>query len=467
MNMEKADQEITHSKLNMASYGFGSLTREFLNMAFVAYSFFYYESEIGLNVWIVTLGYVLFAIYNMFNDPFIGYLLNRPFKFTKKWGRRFPWILIGGFPLGFSYVMVFLPPTTDAVGGAWILFGWLLFTTCLFDTFHSLFFVNFMTLFPEKYRTTKERRTASGIYIPIGVIGVALGAILPPLFITYGDLTTYAVQGFYMLIIALITLSLGIPGFREDQVCIDNYLKSCAEAPEREPFFKSLKIALKQKSFIAYMVIYTLYQSQIVTMQNSLPYTVRYVLGRPANATTLIFAGMLIGVIVATPLWLKYAKKVNDNKKVMLYSSIFLGIFTLPLLFLTNYIAIIIAMLIWGTALGGFWFMIFPVMADVVDDSVIITGKREEGVYVGFSQFFGRLGIVAQAITFGTVHALTGFVEGAATQPPLAVWGIQLHLGFIPMIFIFIGALVFWKYYKLSPEKIQANDEKLMALGLK
>ena len=112
------------------------------------------------------------------------------------------------------------------------------------------------------------------------------------------------------------------------------------------------------------MVIYTLYQSQIVTMQNSLPYTVRYVLGRPASATTLIFAGMLIGVIAATPLWLKYAKKVNDNKKVMLYSSILLGVFTLPLLFLTNYIAIIIAILIWGTALGGFWFMIFPVMLE-------------------------------------------------------------------------------------------------------
>ena len=267
--------------------------------------------------------------------------------------------------------------------------------------------------------------------------------------------------------IAIITMILGIPGFREDQVCIDNYLETCAEAPEREPFFKSLKTALKQKSFIAFMVIYTLYQSQIVTMQNSLPYTVRYVLGRPASATTLIFAGMLIGVIVATPLWLKYAKKVNDNKKVMLYSSILLGIFTLPLLFLTNYIAIIIAILIWGTALGGFWFMIFPVMADVVDDAVIITGKREEGVYIGFSQFFGRLGIVAQAITFGTVHALTGFVEGASTQPPLAVWGIQLHLGLIPMIFILIGALVFWKYYKLSPEKIQANHEKLIELGFK
>jgi len=111
--------------------------------------------------------------------------------------------------------------------------------------------------------------------------------------------------------------------------------------------------------------------------------------------------------------------------------------------------------------------MIFPVMADVVDDAVIITGKREEGVYIGFSQFFGRLGIVAQAITFGTVHALTGFVEGASTQPPSAVWGIQLHLGFIPMIFILIGALVFWKYYKLTPETIQANHEKLIELGFK
>jgi len=471
--MEKNELEIKHSKLNMASYGSGSLAREFINMAFTASVFYYYESAIGLEGWIVTLGYILFAIYNMFNDPLIGYITNRPFKFTKKWGRRFPWLMLGGIPWGFSYMMIYMPPVSDPVSGAWILFAWLLFTTCLFDTFHSIFFTSFMALFTEKYRSVKERRTASAIYIPIGVIGVALGAILPPLFIKFIDeapknvvLDSYVIQGYWVVLIGLIAIFLAIPGLRDDKETTDRYLSTYKKNTEGESFFKSLKTALKQKSFITYMFIYTMYQAQITTMQNSIYYEVDYVLDMPATAATLIFAGFLIGTVIATPFWLKYSRKVNDNKKVMMTAAVLLGIFTIPFLFLRIYIGIVILMIIWGTALGGFWFMIFPVMSDVIDESVVITGKREEGIYTGFSQFFGRLGIVAQAITFGLVHFFTGFAEGQASQTEFAIFGIQLHLGLIPAIFIFIGVLVFWKYYKLTPEQVKANQEKIKEMGL-
>jgi len=465
--MAEDDSEIVrHSKLNMASYGAGSLAREFLNMAFTAAVFFYYENEIGLNVWFVTSGLVIFAIYNMFNDPIIGYLTNRPFKFTKKWGRRFPWILISTLPWGISYFLIFTPPSIDPESGAWILFFWLLLTTCLFDTFHSLYFVNFMSLFPDKYQSNKERRLASGIYIPIGVIGVALGAMIPPMIFEFGDIGSYAIQGFWVFIIAMIAILFAIPGFREDRDTVDHYLTTFEQNPERESFFKSLRTALKQKSFISYMFIYTMYQSQITTMQNSIYYTVDHVLNMESGASTLIFAAFLIGVIVGTPFWLKYSHKVQNNKKVMLYAALLLGITTFPLLILENYWGIIITMFIWGLPLGGYWFMIFPVMADVIDESVVITGKREEGVYTGFSQFFARLGIVAQAITFGIVHTLTGFREGADTQTDLAIWGIHVHLALVPMIFIFLGCLVFWKFYKLTPEKIQYNKAKIKELNL-
>jgi len=478
--MGEDELEIRHSKLNMASYGSGSLAREFINMAFTATVFFYYEAVVGLDVWIITLGIFIFAIYNMVNDPFIGYLTNRPFKFTKKIGRRFPWLLLGGIPLCASYIIVFMPPVTDPASGAWILFAWLLFTMCLFDTFHSLYFVNFMALFPEKYRSNKERRIASGIYIPIGVIGVALGALLPPLIFKYPGtdthdvvLQSFIVQGVIVALICLLGMLLAIPGFREDKDLVEKYLVTY-DRNQRESFFKSLVVALKQKSFLIYMVIYTMYQSQIVTMQNSINYEVAYVLDQPAGITvnlmaTLIFASFLVGVIVATPFWVKYSLKIDNNKKVMLISAIGLGIFTLPLLFLTNYWGVVAVMFVWGIFLGGFWFMIFPVMSDVIDESVVITKKREEGIYVGFSQFFGRIGIVAQTLTFAIVHTLTGFIEGGdpSIQPVSAAVGIQIHLGLIPAIFIFIGAFIFWKLYKLTPEKIQANQVKLGELGLK
>lgn len=359
-----------------------------------------------------------------------------------------------------------MPPTTDPVGGAWILFFWLLFTACLFDTFHSIFFVSFMSLFPDKYRSIQERRTASGIYIMVGVIGVALGAILPPFFFDYENIPSFAFQGVMVFIVTLIGFLIGIPGAREDQATIEQYLSSPKERLKRESFFKTLAVAVKQKPFIVFMVLYTLYQSLVETMQASVSYTVRYSLGMPDEATTLVFAGFLVGVLISTPFWTAYSKKAKNNKKVMLISSFLLAAFTLPLTFLRSYWGIVINMVVWGTALGGFWIMIFPVSSDVIDNSVALTHKREEGIYTGFQQFFGRLGIIFQALTFAIIHELTGFVEGQATQSELAIVGIHLHQSFIPMGFILIGALVFWFWYELTPEKVTKNQQIIKEMGL-
>lgn len=455
-----------HSKKIMASYGSGIMSREFIQMAFNVLVFFYYEVEIGLNVWLIGLGLVVFAIYNAINDPLVGYLTDRPFKFTKKWGRRFPWILFGGIPLGFSYVLVFNAPRVDPEAGAWILFGWLVFTTCLFDTFHSIFFVNLQSLFPDKFRSVRERRTVVIFQIILGATGVALGAMIPPLFITFGDLESYFIQGIIVMIIALVTMILAIPGIREDQDTIDIYLASTSKGIVRESFYKSMRIAFKQKSFVAYIFLYTMYWVIINCMEASIPYTVRFILKMPASATTFIMAAFLLGAITSVPFWYKIAQKTNDNRKVMLITSTLMGICISPLIFLQDFMLILISVFIWGIAQGGYWSMIFPVFSDVIDESVVLHEKREEGTYIGMQQFFGRVGLTIQILIFATVHSLTGFVEGSETQTPLAIWGIRLHLALIPMIFILIGALVFWKMYDLRPDKVSENQLKIKELKL-
>jgi len=470
--MEKDVLDIKHSKLDMVSYGFNSFSRELLRIAFTTFGFFFYETELGLNVWLIALAYTIFAIYNMINDPIIGYFTNRPFKFTKKWGRRFPWILLGGLPWGFTYMLIFTPPTYDPVGGAWILFAWLLFTTCLFDTFHSILFVNFQSLFVDKYRSVQERRSASGIYIMIGVIGVAIGSIVPPILFKTSVGTThyyssFAFQGLIVAIITFVGFALAIPGSREDRVTIDLYLVSQNEERERTSFFKSLWEALRQRPFIAFMAFYLLYQSLVETMQASVQYTVKYSLKMPSSASTLIFAAFLVGVLISTPFWTRYSQKVKNNKKVMLIAGFLLAAVTIPITFYRIYFLIVFEMLLWGIAMGGFWIMIFPVSADVIDNAIVATKRREEGVYTGFQQFFGRVGIIIQALTFAIVHDITGFnvILGLA-QPESAIWGIHFHQALIPAIFIIIGGLVFWKWYKLTPEKVQANQEKIKEMGI-
>lgn len=464
--MKNEENEIIHSKLNMSSYGFGSMSREFVQMAFNVLVFFYYEAEIGLNVWLIGLGLVIFAIYNAINDPIIGYLTNRPFSFTKKWGRRMPWLLLGGIPLGFSYFLVFTPPTTDPIGGAWILFSWLVFTTCLFDTLHTLFFVNFQSLFPDKFRSIKERRTATGIQIFLGVIGIALGSILPPLIYKFGDLTSYIFQGLVICLITLITLVFAIPGFREDPIMVDQYLKSVHEAPIRASFINTMKLAFKQKAFVAYIILYTMYWVIINSMQASMPYLTRYVLKMPASATTLIMAGLLVGIMCSIPLWVKLSHKLNDNRKIMLIGAVLMGIFTIPFIFLESYVLIIINVIFWGVAQGGYWIMIFPVFSDVIDESVVLYKKREEGTYIGIQQFFGRIGLIIQIMSFTIVHELTGFVEGADTQGSLAILGIHIHLALIPMIAILLGAFAFWRLFDLKPEKVIEHQQLIRKLKL-
>jgi GPH family glycoside/pentoside/hexuronide:cation symporter len=465
--MEKTEDQILHSKLEIGSYGFASFSREFLRIAFSANAFYFFESEIRLNVWFVGLAFVLFAIYNMFNDPLIGFLTNRTFKFTRKWGRRYPWILLGGLPWGLSYVLIFIPPTTDATNQALFLFLWLLFTTCLFDTFHSLFFVNFIALFPNKFKSMKERRLASGMQIMIGVIGTALGAIVPPLVFNYNDIPSFFWQGVVSFLIVTLGFLLAIPGVKESPELIEEFFESYDEKTEKlekKSFFESMRIAVKQKSFIIFMVIYTMYQCLVETMQASIPYVVRYSLDKSSEAQTLVFAGFLIGVLISTPFWTKISHRINDNRKLMTIAALMLGCFTIPLMFWRDYYLIIINMVFWGIPLGGFWVMISPVSADVIDNSVVLTKKREEGVYTGFQMFFGRLGIVAQALTFAIVHSLTGFDVDPYSQS--AIFGIHLHTSIIPAIFIFIGAIVFWKYYDLTPDKIEQNRDQIRALKL-
>lgn len=462
-----SNKEILHSKKNMLSYGFGSMSREFVQMAFNVLVFFYYEVEIGLNVWLIGLALVVYAGYNAINDPLIGYLTDRPFKFTKKWGRRFPWILLGGLPLGFSYFLVFNPPVVDPIGGAWIICGWLMFTTCLFDTFHSIFFVNFQSLFPDKFRSLNERRKATGIQMVLGIIGVVLGATLPSLFITFEDLGSYIVQGLIVMAISLTTMILAIPGFREDRETIDLYLKTF-DKEVKESFLKSMKIAFKQKSFVAFIILYTMYWVIINSLQASLPYFVRFVVEpeyQEARFTTFIMAGFLLGAILSVPIWIKLAQKTNDNGKIMLITAILMGIFVIPLIFLSSYLFVAIAVFVWGLAQGGYWCMIFPVFSDVIDESVVCCEKREEGTYIGIQQFFGRLGLIIQVLSFAIVHTLTGFVEGASTQTPLAIMGIHIHAAIVPMICVLFGALIFWILYDLTPEKVNENQRKIKEMG--
>ena len=455
----------THSKKSTASYSVGSLASEFVQGVLAFMLFYFYEAEVGLDSLLVGLALAIYAVWDAINDPLVGYLTDRPFKFTKKWGRRFPWMLIAYIPMLLSFILIFSPPSVNAQEQPMVIFGWLVFTTCLFDTLESIFTINYWSLFPDKFRLNDERRNVASYQVALGWGGVFLTFVLPPLIIVYGEIGTFGVMAWVCVAIAMAFFVFMIPGIRDDKEKVEKYLQKFEEEG-KESFFKALFETLKLKSFIAFMVLYVLYGVHIGLLTTSFLYWTNYVIQGAASDIAIVTIVEIIGALIGIPIWLKFTQKSKDNRKTMILTGGLMAILTVIFFFINSLMTMVILILIFGITFGGFWLMLSPVFSDVVDDSIATTGKRREGMYGGFRFFFSNLGRVVQALTLAFVHELTGFVEGAATQSPTAVLGIQIHFGIIPAIYLAVGILVFWKFYDITPEKTKEIKAKIAEMEL-
>ncbi|TFG15097.1 MAG: MFS transporter [Promethearchaeota archaeon] len=466
MNEQTDVPVILHSKLNMVSFGVGSTIRNVIEQALVFMLYFYYVAEVGLDIFLVGLGLVIYAIWDAINDPIVGYITDRPYSFTKKWGRRFPWILIFFIPMLISFLLIFNPPSVSPKEQPLILFGWLVFTTCLFDTFESFWTINYFGLFPDKFRDTNERITAAGIGVYIGFIGVMLGFILPPAIVTFGDLESYIIMSWFIVIFSIVCWLLFLPGVKDDKELVVYYLEHY-EKVKKDSLIKVLKESIKQKNFSIFLIMYLGYNLILTIMTASLPFAVRYILKQPAGFAIYLVLCMMGGGLIGCIIWMKITRKSGNNRKTILISGSIMSVSAMIISIVgTSPIGFMILLFILGLGLGGFWAMVQPTLADVVDESIIETGKRREGILGAFRFFMGNVAKVIMALTLATVHIFTGFVEGSEKQPPLALIGIQLHMGLIPGLMMAIGLLLFWKYYDITPEKVKMIKQKLLELKI-
>jgi len=142
----KSEKSKEPSKGIMASYGVGKFLVEFFSAAFGALVFKYYETNMGLSPLLSTVGFVVYSLWNAFNDPLVGHFTIRPTRFAKKWGRRFPWIVGGGSIWVFTLLLIFFVPgsisSNPEQNQIWLLL-WMIFTTCTHDTFFSIWELSF------------------------------------------------------------------------------------------------------------------------------------------------------------------------------------------------------------------------------------------------------------------------------------------------------------------------------------
>jgi GPH family glycoside/pentoside/hexuronide:cation symporter len=455
----------------MASYGMGKFLAEFLTGAFGAIVFKFYETEIGLAAGYAAIATIIYSLWNAVNDPIIGFLTNRNAPFASKLGRRFPWIVIGLILSAVFFVLIFAVPVSwreSASTNQLKIFIWMVITICLYDGVYSLWEVNYQSVYPDKFRSQEVRTKAAAISTAVGVLGVAAGFVVPPLFFQYGDPSSYLVSGWAIAGISVFALLLLIPGIFETKGMINRFLKQQelirSEEKEEHKFFPSMKRALKHRDLLAFILLLFLYQSGTMCMTSSIHYVGNYILNVPSSGTTVIFAGMLGGTLISILGWSKLAKKLKDNQKMLLITSLVMAIFAFPMTFINSILGFSIAMGLWGIGFGGFWTFMGPAMADIVDEIVVRDKRRDDGILMGIRAFFMRFSYASQAIVFWAIHKITKF--GIDPRSSSAKLGIKLHMATVPALFFLSGAIVFYKINTLTPDKVEKNKQILATLDI-
>jgi GPH family glycoside/pentoside/hexuronide:cation symporter len=446
----------------MASFGVGRFLAEALTGAFGSLVFKYYETEVGMSGWWVALAIGLYSLWNAVNDPLIGWFTAKPTPLSARFGRRFPWIVSCALlSLGSFFLVFAFPAWAGPAASVGLLFALLLLSTFIFDALYSAWEVNYQSVFPDRFRGTDERARAAGIGTAIGTVGVAAGFVVPTLFVRYGEPSTYVTNAAWFAVGGIVLVALLVPGVRETRPMIDRYLAERRDSARKEQgFFRQLAGAMANRDFLAFILLYFFYQSAMLSMTASVYYVGDYILGR---STTLIMAAMLVGALLGLPVWTRLARKLENNQGLLAASAIALAVACVPMVFELSYWGYVASMAVWGAAFGGFWMLIAPAMADVIDGIVAKTGRRDDGVYLGFRAFFGRLAWLVQALAFAVVHELTSFA--ADPRSPKAILGIRLHQAAIPAVLLLVGFVVFKALNTITPESARRNRELLKKKG--
>ena len=472
--VENKETTSRHSFLTFLSFGTYNITWTIPTATMSLFMYYYYHTIVGLEpVWILIV-IAINTVWAALNDPLIGWLTDRNFKWTRKWGRRFPWIVIGFIPQSLSLIMIFSAPPIDPANPLPVML-WLLLSLFIFDLFITLVDIHVSILRADKFRTETERRKYAGAWGFFDMVAQVLGMMLPPLLIFFGDTPlSYTVMA---AIIALIAIIFGIifvtKGAREDEIVIDRYY---SKEYERLNIFKGLKLVIKQKSFMALYASYVSFLTATTIMTGMVAYLVTFILKNDdPDAMILFFAMFLVGALMSIPVWLKILKKMNNNKKAYLIGSFILIVLIVPLAFFQTELDLMIIMIFVGFANGSVWTIGMPVLySNVQDDFVVRTGGNQKGILVGTWAVIGLITAFIDEILITLVFTLTGFKAGISTYLELltsgasshvVIAGIRLLLGIIPALVLLVGTLLFWKYYPLTQEKVLENKAKLHELG--
>ena len=160
------------SSLEKWSYAIGNMPWSVKDAAFMNFVVFYYTQVQGLSGTLTGLAMFIALSWDAISDPVVGSWSD---TLRTRWGRRHPLLVAGGVPTALLFLALFQPPGNLGQTG---IFLWLLGVSILLRTFLTIYFIPYSALGAELSTDYDERTVIAKARVTMAwLIGMAMPAI--------------------------------------------------------------------------------------------------------------------------------------------------------------------------------------------------------------------------------------------------------------------------------------------------
>ena len=458
------------------SYGFGAIAYGVKDNGFGFFLLIFYSQVLGVDARLIGLAITIALLLDALSDPVVGYWSD---NFRSKWGRRHPFMYASALPVAASFFLLWNPPEgwSDVA-----LFWYVLVISVLIRTCITFYETPSSALAPELSDNYDQRSGLLSLRFFFGWTGgnlmaVIMFVVLFPAFATptipngqfnKDAYSTYGLIASVMIFVAIMVSALGT----HKRIV---HLK--APPPVRSLtiglIFKEIFETLANRSFIA-LFLAAIFGAIASGLSASMTfYFTTFFWGFTPQQTGLLTISVFVSAIIGAVMAPIVTKSIGKKQGAMIIGLVaFLGA-PLPIVLRllgvmpengdpTLFWIVMLANMVDTGLIICFQILSASMLADLVEDAEIKTGRRSEGIFFAASTFIRKSVQGLGVITAGFVLAAAQFPAGVKPDQIPEEALTRLGLFYVPTIlFLWLTMLAIMSTYRLKREDHENNLREL------
>jgi glycoside/pentoside/hexuronide:cation symporter, GPH family len=454
-------------------YGLGSVAFGVKDNGFQTILLPFYNQVMHLPPQLVGLALAVAMIFDAVFDPIVG---NFSDHLRTRWGRRHPLMYASALPVAISYLLLWNPPHWST----WALFGYLVVVAIVTRTFITFYEIPSSALVPELTEDYDQRTSFISYRVLFGWAGGLAMLVLAYKVFLQPDAThkigqlnetgysRYGVTAAIVMFLAILISAAGthrfIPQFRvppAERKTLGQYVREMADTLSNRAF-----LILMLSGIFFYMAVGLVFALNF--------YVLTYFWMLTSSQLSVIalatFVSVFLAFFVSPAISRRLGKKIASV--VMFLFGLAISMMPLGLKFLglfpANFSKDLLPAL-WGfTVVSGIFtigasIMIVSMLADVVEESEAVTGRRSEGLFFAGSAFMQKVVTGFGLLASGLVLWAAGFPDNAVpgkVDPAIIDRFLLIYVPLDVVLFV-IGFAVIWFF----PITRESHRETLRTLA--